>query len=153
MKKCFISAILFTIALALTGETVMVETVDFGPLGDLEQERQIGIVQMETGVMEALFDGGHLFFNMYTPNGDLDPFKSQNSLMQGKQTGARWFMRLRLEEGTVFYWFYSLVDFTLVTEGSIPRRDVDPGKEMTSEEYYFAAGKSAGESILGYMGG
>ena len=151
MSRYILSAILFCVSLTLFGGTVMVETVDNGFLGDLEQEKQDAIVQMETGVMEALFDGGHLFFNMYTSNGELDAAKSRNSLDQAKRAGAEWFIRLQLGDEELFYWFYQLRDFDLKSEGSIKRDEIDPDRDMSLEEFFFAAGNSAAKGILAYM--
>jgi hypothetical protein len=151
MSRHILSAILLCVSLTLTAGTVMVETVDYGFLGDLEQEKQDAIIQSETGVMEALFDGGHLFFNMYTSNGELDSEKSRNSMDQAKRAGAEWFIRLQMGDEELFYWFYQLRDFDLKSEGSIKRDEIDPDRDMSPEEFFFAAGNSAGKGILTYM--
>ena len=151
MKKTSFSAILFIIAWALFGETVMIETVDRFEFADLEEESQNVIIQMETGVMDALFDGGHLFFNMFTVNGNLDPALGRKSLDQAKRAGAGWFLRLRLAEAGVDWWFYKLSDFTLLGEGIVNQDDIAGSDDMTREEFFFEAGKSAGMGILAYM--
>ena len=151
MKKSSFSAIIFFIASLLFAETVMVETVDFAELGDLDEEKQNMIIQMETGVMDALFDGGHLFFNMYTVNGSLDPDLGQKSLVQAGKAGASWFVRLLIGDNRLSWWFYRLSDFSLMGEGAVLREDVDKNEEMTLEEFYFEAGKTAGSRVLTYM--
>ncbi|MDC7219688.1 MAG: hypothetical protein PQJ59_07100 [Spirochaetales bacterium] len=153
MNKILFS-ILFLVSfvpLNLLAETVMIESVALGDRGEFEEEEKTRLIQMETGVMEALFDGGHLFFNMYSPNGTLDPMKSNNALMQARQTGARWLVRLRAQEEAVEWWFFSLADFSLLGEGNISKEDVDTGDEMTWEEVFFESGKIVGNSIVNYM--
>ena len=151
MKKNSFSAIVFFIALSLFGETVMIETVDYAELGDLDEEKRNMIIQMETGAMDALFDGGHIIFSMYTPNGGLDSGEGQKSLEQARRTGAAWLVRLLARDEAVDWWIFSLGDYSLRGEGKVGTDDIPGSSEMTSEEFFFEAGKMSGMESLSYI--
>jgi hypothetical protein len=133
------------------GETVMIETVDVLEMGELEESRQNVIIQMETGVMDALFDGGHLFFNMYTVNGVNDSKNEMSSLLQAKKTGAHWLVRLQAMDDNVNWKLFLLEDFSLQGEGDVSKDEVSRNHDMTLEQIYFQAGIIAGTSVVNYI--
>ena len=57
----------------LSSLTVLIETRIISSLEDLNPDEAIRVVSVETGLMDALFENGHIFFNLYnTPNEDGD---------------------------------------------------------------------------------
>lgn len=139
--------LLFLVSFTLWGETVMIEIISPAPLGDLDREQADIYIQAETGVMEALFDGGHLFFNVYGLSGRGED-ESMVSLKQAQKAGATWFIRLIPGEDSIEYEVIDLARLSSTGGGRIDRGDLIGTDRMDREEFFYEAGRAAGNASL-----
>lgn len=134
----------------LWADTVMVETV-----GDVPADRSVRnseelLAQMETGAMESLFDGGHLFFNMTSSSGSLTDENTDKVLLQSRRAGAQWLIRLIPNSGEVGYHIYDTALLKRIGEGIVLKEDFSG--DLSWEQFYFEAGKEAGQVLISLMG-
>lgn len=150
MIKRILPLLIFLLGVGLFGDTVMIETIGDVPQGKRAFNQKELLIGMETGVMDALFDGGHLFFNINSSSGGLTGENTHKSLIQARNAGAQWLLRLIPGEEKIKYMIYDLSNLQLKSEDEIEKKDLSDTVDF--KEFYFEAGKTAGQSIISIIG-
>jgi hypothetical protein len=86
------------------------------------------------------------FFNINSSSGGLTEENTNKSLMQSKKAGAKWLLRLIPGEEILKFKTYDISTLQLKGEGEITREDIP--ETFDFKEFYFEAGKAAGQSII-----
>lgn len=150
--KIKIIILLLTLSFSLFSETIMVETIESGDYGTLPQPVQNRLTQVKTGVMDVLFDGGHIFFDMYTDQLKTTEQGNMQTLQLARRSGATWFLRITTGEDFVAYEIHDLKTFTLKEEGTLLKSDIDKNARLSKDEFFFEAGKALGNSTVIIIG-
>ena len=132
---------------AAHGLTFLIDTwVDVLP-GDMESERRINVVSAETGVMDALFDTGSIFFNVYTVPGEgVSARNLQASLGHADDVGAGYLLVLNPGQQNVGWELRTVADGALVADGSEGLEDIDPN--LDSRYRWIVLGQRIAEAVF-----
>jgi len=80
--------------------TLLIDTRDRVPREEMELQEKTRIVSLESGIMDVLFEEGHIFFNMYTLRDGNNTEGSDGELLEyAEDLGAGFLLILKPEEG------------------------------------------------------
>jgi len=90
--------------------TLLIDTRDRVPREEMEIQDKTRVVSLESGIMDVLFEKGHIFFNMYSLQTEHDTERSDAELLEyAEDLGAGFLLILKPEEQGSF-WQLSRVD-------------------------------------------
>ena len=113
---------------AAAAHTILIDTWETDLPENLDLEARKRVVSAETGIMDTLFDEGHIFFNTYSIPGEggTEPDFTLSVDLAGS-IGAEYLIRLDPSEDGVAWELYELRGVTILNEGFHAIDDVDPG--------------------------
>ena len=84
--------------------TIFINTIATGELNEITFRERLRIISMENGVMESLFDAGHVFFNTYSS------VNSSSIINEAKFQGADYYIMLKPDSFGIKWEFYSFIE-------------------------------------------
>lgn len=142
-------AAVFTVAGLTSGfaDTFLIETRISASRGDLSDSEHMRAIGTESGVMDTLFENGHIFFNIYsTPReGGTHP-PEERSVSLADETGADFLLEL-IPESDGVSWRFRGID-----EPRSVHRDYEPISQVSDTlkgpERWTALGEILGRRIM-----
>ncbi len=111
---------------ALSAHTILIDTWEQHLPEKMDLETRKRVISAETGIMDSLFDGGHIFFNTYSvPGEDLIPPDFANSLNLAGEIGAEFLIRLDPDEEGLRWSVYEMKGGSMVESGYNTIDEVD----------------------------
>lgn len=145
--------ILFLLSSSLSASslTLLVDTRDDIPRGEMEMDQLIQVVSLETGIMDTLFDEGHIFFNIYTVigNGDsqnIDERADETALEYAREQGANYLLVLTPESDGASWTLYEAGDTAVVVSGYMDISETDPDKKEA--ERWISLGEMLAKEVV-----
>ncbi len=118
-------------SLSASSLTLLVDTRDELPAEEMENSRSVKVVSIETGIMDTLFDEGHIFFNMYSSRIEgAEEAADANALKYAEELGAGFLLVLLPEEEGASWRFYRVGSASIEGRGYSDFHDTDPEKEI-----------------------
>jgi len=130
IRKMAILMIFLHSSLSASSLTFLVDTRDEMPRGDMEIDQHTAVVSFENGVMDTLFDEGHIFFNIYTVLGDSDAGKAdEKALEYAGDEGANFLLVLTPDDQGAAWTLYKVENPELTANGYVDLSRTDPEKK------------------------
>lgn len=109
------------------GHTILIDTWEYEVPVNMEIEARIRVVSAETGIMDSLFDNGHIFFNIYSAPGEEGFMPEFSQTFQlAAEIGADYVLRLNPDEEGLGWLLYEADGENLLSEGYVSISEVDP---------------------------
>jgi hypothetical protein len=114
----------------------------------MESPERIRVVSAETGIMDTLFDQGHIFFNTYTSAGELPAGGSDERILdEAAGQGASYLLILKPESTGITWRLYHVPGRLYITEDYADLETIDPG--LDPDERWMALGVTLAGVMLG----
>ena len=147
--RAIFPAAVFTVA-GLTGgfaDTFLIETRISASRGDLSDSEHMRAIGTESGVMDTLFENGHIFFNIYsTPQEGGTRPPTERAAALADETGADFLLELIPESDGVSWRFLG------IDEPRSVHRDYEPISQVADtlkgSERWTALGEILGRRIM-----
>ena len=155
MKRLLCPTILFLAAACLPAWTFMIDTRALMTPGTDELPVRKALVSLENGLMDTLFEEGHIFFNrseLAEEGVELDDGQKFLPLHLARRAGADWLLKVEIGTGSrISYEFFRVAPARQqgtgrLDDGTVPR---EPGQ--TEEEWFFRVGTRLYGEILPLM--
>ena len=114
---------------------------------DIEEKKNV--VSLESGVMDGLFEGGHIFFNMYTLKGENTAEQTDKALKYAGEIGAGYLLVLFPEEGGSSWDLYKVEGSLGLADGFLDIEDTDPQKN--DMERWLSLGTILADTLLPFI--
>jgi hypothetical protein len=135
------------VSTGLPAFTFLVDTRDSMPLEDMGIDRRIHVVSAESGIMDTLFDEGHIFFNIYSVPDDEGNFPSwESTVTHAKDVGANYLLKLTPDENGLSWEFYIVRDVRMLDEGYAEISTVS--SDLKPVDRWTALGESVAEEMM-----
>jgi hypothetical protein len=130
LRKMAILMIFLSSSLSASSLTFLVDTRDEMPRADMEMDQLRAVVSFENGVMDMLFDEGHIFFNINTVLGGSDAGKAdEKALEYAGDEGANVLLVLTLDDQGAAWTLFQLADPESNAAGYVDLPYTDPEKK------------------------
>ncbi len=131
----------------LQASNILIDTWETDSLENMDMETRKRVVSAETGIMDTLFDEGHIFFNTYSvPAEDRTLPSFSDSLKLAVEIGAEYLVRLDPDETGLGWKVIEIEGQTTRREGYLSIQDVD--SSLSTVERWTLLGLNAGKDIL-----
>lgn len=136
--------------MAASAHTILIDTWETDLPENMDLESRTRVVSAETGIMDLLFDEGHIFFNTYSvpTEGGVMPDFSVSVDLAGR-IGAEYLIRLDPTEQGVAWKLYEVRDVSLLNEGYQSIDEVD--STLKSIERWTELGLIIARVMIGEM--
>jgi len=152
MKRMIIALVLSLSALSLSGLTFLVDTHETMSLNDMETDRKIRVVSVESGVMDTLFDAGHIFFNMMTiPDEDGVTAGLEDSIELARNEGVDYLILLTPDDGGTSWALYHIARSSALDEGYVDFSGTDD--TLDDRERWSQVGSIAASQMMARVPG
>lgn len=139
--------IFLAVSSVLPALTFLVDTRDTMPLGDMEIDRKIRVVSAESGIMDTLFDNGHIFFNIYSVPDEEGHIPSwESTVAHAKDVGANYLLKLTPDENGLTWEFYNVRDMRTLDKGYAEISSVS--SELKPVERWTALGGALADRMM-----
>jgi hypothetical protein len=130
LRKMAILMIFLSSSLSASSLTFLVDTRDEMPRADMEMDQLRAVVSFENGVMDMLFDEGHIFFNINTVLGGSDAGKAdEKALEYAGDEGANVLLVLTLDDQGAAWTLFQLGDPESTADGYVEVSHTAPEKK------------------------
>ena len=138
-----ISALAFLLVAGITvgaeAHTFLVDTWENADREDLEEEERFNHIALESGMMDVLFDKGHIFFNIYTSFSEMDETPPTGSALKlAGEEGADFLIELVPDENGAAWRLFSTSKMTESDHGYAAIDDID--EEMEEVQRWMSLG-------------
>ncbi len=143
----FFVAVLLSIVAPLYSQTFLIDTWEQQSLENMELERRIRMVSAETGIMDSLFESGHIFFNVYSlpdEEGRIPQFSTSFDL--ATEIGAEYLIRLEPGDDGLSWSLFTSQDAREVSAGFTAVNEVD--EELKDIERWTQIGSIVAQDII-----
>ncbi len=141
------AAILLLLSGPLGAHTILIDTWESSAPAEMESEDRIRVVSAETGIMDTLFETGHLFFNMYSVPGDAGGAPDfSESLKIAVEIGADYILKLSPDGEGLGWELYDSIDSTVLENGYTSLSQVDAG--LNSIERWTQVGSIVAQDLI-----
>lgn len=138
---------MLTIPITLVwSETLMLTTQIHESEGDPPFEEKIRIENLESGVMDVLFDNGHIFFNTYSYTAKDQNSTKEDNLAIARQTGVDYMVQLIPVTLGVNWFIYPMNRTGTEQENALYLEQVD--QTLNNRKKWHALGKVLGQQIV-----
>ena len=130
IRKSVILMLFLSSSLSASSLTLLIETKDSMPREEMDIQEKTRVVSLESGVMDVLFEKGHIFFNMFSLKGDDSSSESEMEVLNyAKELGAGFLLVLNPDENGAA-WHLLRVDLNSGGgEGFVYLSDTDDDKK------------------------
>jgi len=148
-KTAFLFFFLGT-AVSVSSLTLLIDTRDRVPREEMEIQEKTQVVSLESGIMDVLFEEGHIFFNMYTLQSGADSERSESELLAyAGDLGAAYLLILEPGEGGASW---RLSDVKGAGGGGEGFADIDETDQNDSDrERWIELGSLLAEDVITLM--
>lgn len=134
-------------SLSASSMTLLIDTRDSTPRVEMDINEKTKVVSIETGLMDVLFDKGHIFFNMFTTLTDDSSGQADNdALSYAGEIGAAYLLVLFPEENGASWNLYKVDSSEDKIEGFEDYNQTD--SEKKERERWLSLGSNLGESVI-----
>lgn len=138
-------------SLSASSLTLLVDTRDDKPRGEMEMDQLIQVVSLETGVMDTLFDEGHIFFNLYTVIGHTDTQRADESAMEyAREQGAQYLLVLQPDQEGSSWKLFKVNETSVSGSGYMDISQTDPDKKVA--ERWISLGEMLAKEVIKPLG-
>ena len=147
IRKMAILMIFLSSSLSASSLTFLVDTRDEMPRGDMEMDQHTAVVSFENGVMDMLFDEGHIFFNIYTVLGGSDAGKAdEKALEYAEDEGANFLLVLTPDDYGAAWTLFKVDNPEATANGYVDLSRTD--QEQKSKERWTSLGILLGDEVM-----
>ena len=153
--KCFakiLGAVVFAGAAAsgASAHTFLVDTWEMADRADLEEEARFCRLALESGMMDVLFEEGHIFFNIYSsPSATGTMPVSGSALALAGEEGADYLIELVPDDDGASWKVYGISGM-LESGGYVSIDGMD--EELETVERWMALGNALASDVLSAVG-
>ena len=138
-------------ALAAEANTFLVDIWETAAREDLDEDVRTMHVSLESGVMDALFDQGHVFFNIYTNPESVGGAPVPGSALElADEEGADYLLEIIPDDGGVSWRLYRTSGSVEPDGGYVAIDGID--EELGLEERWMALGAALAGDLLSRAG-
>jgi len=139
-----------SIPLSAFSLTLLIDTRVEVPREDMEIREKTRVVSLESGIMDVLFEEGHIFFNMYSLQAENNEVQSDAEILKyAKDLGAGFFLILKPDDHGSF-WRLSRVDGSgSGVEGFADIDDID--QDGSVRERWIKLGTALAKDVIALM--
>ncbi len=130
----------FSTSLSASSLTLLIETKDSMPRDEMDIEEKTRVVSLESGVMDVLFEKGHIFFNMFSLKSE------ESSINYAEELGAGYLLVLNPVKNGASWQLIPVDRSSGGGEGFVNLSDTDPDK--TSAERWAIMGTMLAEALV-----
>jgi len=143
-----VALFLFLIApFSAPSATVLIETRDSQTWETMDFAQRVRIVSVETGLMDSLFDHGHIFFNVYThTKRSAKRALDQTALNFATEEGAQFLLILMPNKLGVNWRLYEVSEKNLLIRNFSALNKINP--ELKPRDRWLALGGLLAEDIV-----
>ena len=151
LRAIFRAAVFSIVGLtSAAADTFLIETRISAPRGDLSDSEHMRAVGTESGVMDTLFESGHIFFNIYNTPGDGGTrLPVERAIVLADETGAEFLLELIPEKDGVSWRFRGIDDPRSVDRGYEPISQVPD--TLKGSERWAALGEILAQRITSIL--
>jgi len=147
LRKTLILLFFLSSSLSASSLTLLIDTRDSLPRDDMEINEKTRVVSLESGLMDELFDGGHIFFNMYSLKNDTSAETAdKEALDYAEDIGAGFLLVLSPEEDGSSWRFFRVGSLNSVEEGFVDINETDADKN--TRERWLSLGNILAEAVV-----
>jgi hypothetical protein len=116
----------------------------------MEIDEKTRVVSLESGLMDVLFEEGHIFFNMFTPVGSYYPGEmspeDEKALTDAEEFGAAFLLVIRPDEKGAFWKLCRVGEPGNATEGFADYSETDADKSI--RDRWISLGSILADSVI-----
>ena len=146
IRKIAALLLLLSSSLPASSLTFLIDTRDSVSRDEMDIEEKKKVVSLESGVMDGLFEGGHIFFNMYSPKEENAEEQTDKILKYAGEIGAGYLIVLFPEESGSAWSCYRVDGSLGVADGFLDIEDTNPQKSIM--ERWTSLGSSLVETVI-----
>lgn len=138
---------LLSSSLSASSLTLLVDSRDDKPRGEMDMDQLIQVVSLETGVMDTLFDEGHIFFNIYTVIGKTSTQEADETALEyAREQGAHYLLVLEPDSEGSSWTLYEVSETAVYGSGYMDISVTDPEKKVA--ERWISLGEMLAEEVI-----
>lgn len=150
IRKSVILMLFFSSSLSASSLTLLVETKDSKPREEMDIQEKIRVVSLESGVMDVLFEKGHIFFNMFSLKGDESSSDSDMEVLNyAEKLGAGFLLVLNPDENGAAWHLLSVNRSSDGMRGFVNLSETDADKKPA--ERWVILGTMLGEEVVPFI--
>jgi len=150
LRKLPILLLFLGASLSASSTTLLIDTRDSLPRSEMEIDEKTRVVSLESGLMDVLFEEGHIFFNMFTPVRDYSPGEmsreDEKALADAGEFGAAFLLVLRPDEKGAYWKLCRVGAPGNPVEGFADYSETDPDKSI--RERWISLGNILAYSVI-----
>lgn len=132
--------------------TFMIDTRESSVRQELEEPIKAAHISLENGLMDALFDSGHIFFNTYSPlDVEEDPLiRERLPIRAAKRYGAEYLILLEPEAeiGTTYWELYAVEPAEKLGSGEVTTEETYAPQEDALDDIWYGVGNLLAEKVF-----
>ena len=130
-RKSVILMFLLSSSLSASSLTLLIETKDSMPRDEMDIQEKTRVVSLESGVMDVLFEKGHIFFNMFSLKEEDSSSESEMEVLNyAKELGAGYLLVLNPEDNGASWQLMPVDRSSGGGEGFVNLTDTDADKKI-----------------------
>ncbi len=150
IRKSVILMLFLSSSLSASSLTLLIETKDSMPREEMDIQEKTRVVSLESGVMDVLFEKGHIFFNMFSLKGDKSSFDSELEVLNyAEELGAGFLLVLDPDENGAAWHLLSVNRISDGGEGFVNLSETDTDKKPA--ERWAIMGTMLGEEVVPFI--
>ncbi len=132
--------------LTVWSESLLIATHIRMPLKSMDRNEMVKVSSMESGIMETLFDDGHVFFNIYNhPKADGESMTTENLISMSGKLDSDYLLELIPDESGTVWNLYRTSNSRRLIENHENISQVDDSYNF--EKRWYALGQILGRAV------